>query len=325
MKELTRPFPPRLIHKNPSGAGEYVRHHVVEQRLIQVLGIPPDFEKVEVIYGDVTEIAPNPQGSSKRAKEGRPALKQVIVAVICRMTVLLPTGRVVVEEAGDCEEPHNWSTDGQRLKDAMSDAYKRCAMRIGCGLHLWSRDEYFLFDKFDALKVSGVSGNASGGSAAPSGDDASVTGAGEASSPSPAPQVDSWEQPEVAGGTTNAPEGDSSGEASSGAPSAKASPPQSSEGPGATKPGLTGSSRDDLASLIDECVTAELKVGRSNLTEAYMVTKYNRLASDMGFPAAVADGDQSDYDVMLDKGETDVLDAIVVTLKLRERVEGVPA
>ena len=147
MQELARPFPDKYVHTNPSGGGSYVKHHVVEQRLIQVLGIPPRFTKVEIIFGDVAAIAPNPNGNSKRAKEGRPELKNVIVAVVCRMGAVIDDEQAVVEEAGDCESPHNWDTDGQRLKDAMSDAYKRCAMRLGCGLHLWSQDEYFLFDK----------------------------------------------------------------------------------------------------------------------------------------------------------------------------------
>ena len=34
------------------------------------------------------------------------------------------------------------------MKDAVSDAVKRCAMAIGCGLHLWAqfegKSEYFL-------------------------------------------------------------------------------------------------------------------------------------------------------------------------------------
>lgn len=147
MRELAKPFPDRYIHKNPSGGGSYIKHHVIEQRLIQVLGVPPSFEKVEVIFGDVAAIAPNPNGNSKRAKEGRPALKGAIVGVIARLTIVIDGRRIIVEEAGDCEQPHNWDSDGQRLKDAMSDAYKRCAMRLGCGLHLWSQDEYFLYDQ----------------------------------------------------------------------------------------------------------------------------------------------------------------------------------
>ena len=46
------------------------------------------------------------------------------------------------------QNPTNWRTDGARLKDAVSDAIKRCAMAIGVGLHLWSqfegKSEYFL-------------------------------------------------------------------------------------------------------------------------------------------------------------------------------------
>jgi hypothetical protein len=147
MRKLAEPFPDSLVHKNPSGGGSYIKHHVINQRLIQVLGVPPSFEKVEVIFGDVAAIPPNPQGKSQRAKDGAEALRNVIVAVVARLTVEIDGRKVIVEEAGDCEEPHNWKTDGQRLKDAMSDAYKRCAMRLGCGLHLWSQDEYFLYSK----------------------------------------------------------------------------------------------------------------------------------------------------------------------------------
>ena len=55
---------------------------------------------------------------------------------------------VSVQEVGDVEQPFNWKTEGARMKDAVSDAVKRCAMAIGCGLHLWARfenkSEYFL-------------------------------------------------------------------------------------------------------------------------------------------------------------------------------------
>jgi hypothetical protein len=33
------------------------------------------------------------------------------------------------------------------MKDAMSDAFKRCAMRCGLGLHLWSQGDYYLYDR----------------------------------------------------------------------------------------------------------------------------------------------------------------------------------
>lgn len=155
LKELARPFPSKFVHKNPSGGGDYVKHHVVNQRLIQVLGRPPSFECVQVVRGLVPGFAPNPQGQSKRAREGRSALADAVVAVICRMSVIIDGEKVIVEEVGDCEEPFNWATDGQRLKDAMSDAYKRCAMRLGCGLHLWSGDEYFLYERLEPLSSEG--------------------------------------------------------------------------------------------------------------------------------------------------------------------------
>ena len=64
------------------------------------------------------------------------------------MTVEIDGELVTVEEVGDVEQPFNWKSDGARLKDAVSDAVKRCAMAFGVGLHLWSQyegqSEYFL-------------------------------------------------------------------------------------------------------------------------------------------------------------------------------------
>lgn len=153
MRELARPFPPKYVHDNPSpggggfGRGTYVKHHVVNQRLIHVLGQPPSFTVVEIVRGQVDAKPPNERGKTERARKGHPALDNAIVGVIARMQIVSDELNVIVDEAGDCEEPHNWDSDGERLKDAMSDAYKRCAMRLGCGLHLWSGEEYFLFDK----------------------------------------------------------------------------------------------------------------------------------------------------------------------------------
>ena len=64
------------------------------------------------------------------------------------MTLEIDGQIVTVEEAGECEQPFNWRTDGARMKDAVSDAVKRCAMAFGVGLHLWAqfegKSEYFL-------------------------------------------------------------------------------------------------------------------------------------------------------------------------------------
>lgn len=143
---LLAPFPPKVIKKNPSGGGEYVKHSTVEQRLIDVLGLV-DVALVQMIRGDVAAAPPNPDGTSARAKAGSPALTDAVVGVVLRMTATVDGQQVVVEEAGDCEAPHNWPHDGARAKDAFSDAYKRCAMRLGVGLHLWSQEHFYLADK----------------------------------------------------------------------------------------------------------------------------------------------------------------------------------
>lgn len=145
LHELAKPFPQRVIHDNPSGGGSYVSHHLYVQRLLMHLGAY-SFERVELIRGDVPGKPPNPQGQSTRAKEGTPDLSGVVVGVIARLTVTIDGERVVIEDAGDCEAPHNWPHDGARAKDAMSDALKRCCARIGLGTHLYAKtpDEYVL-------------------------------------------------------------------------------------------------------------------------------------------------------------------------------------
>lgn len=145
--KLVHPFPDRVVHKNPSGGGVYVKHSTVEQRIIDVLG-PVSFEIVTPIRGDLPGIAPNPDGKSQRAKDGTPGLVGVIVGVTACMTATIDGQFVSVVEVGDCESPTNWPHDGARLKDATSDAYKRCAMRIGVGLHLWAQDDFYISAKF---------------------------------------------------------------------------------------------------------------------------------------------------------------------------------
>lgn len=143
LTKLLHPFPAKVIHTNPSGGGTYVKHSTVQQRLLDVLGLV-DFELVQIVRGHVDAKAPNPNGKSAKAKAGSQALTDAVVGVVARMKVTVDGLPVLVEEAGDCEEPHNWPHDGARMKDAMSDAYKRCAMRLGVGLHLWSQDDFYL-------------------------------------------------------------------------------------------------------------------------------------------------------------------------------------
>lgn len=152
LTELARPFPSNLVHNNPSGGGSYVSHSEVVQRLLFITG-GYDYELVQIVRGHVSGKPPDPKASSARAKAGTPDLEDAIVGAVCRLTVTIDGRRVVVEEVGDCESPHNWPHDGARLKDAMSDSLKRCAMRFGLGLHLWAQQDYFLYDR---LKEKGA-------------------------------------------------------------------------------------------------------------------------------------------------------------------------
>lgn len=139
--ELSRPFPTDFVERKDGQ--DYVAHHVVTQRLLSIVG-PFDFELVEVIRGDVAAVAPDPSSRSRRGKAGTPALQGIVVGGIWRMTTTVDGRRVRVEEVGDVGDVHNWTHDGARLKDAASDALKRCSMRLGLGLHLWAQEHYFL-------------------------------------------------------------------------------------------------------------------------------------------------------------------------------------
>ena len=131
--ELSRVFPDKFIHKNPTGFGDYIQHSVIRQRLLSVVGAYSQ-EVKHIIRETLTD---------KQGKE-----IEVVTGVILALTVEIDGELVTVEEAGDGEQPFNWRTDGARLKDAVSDAVKRCAMAMGVGLHLWSQfdgqSEYFL-------------------------------------------------------------------------------------------------------------------------------------------------------------------------------------
>ena len=139
LADLARPFPNHLIKDNPSGGGSYVPHPAYTQRLLLVCG-GYSFEVVQVIRGDVAGKAPDPASTSKRARQGTPDLTNVVVGVMMRLTLEVDGKRCVYENVGDCEQPHNWDTDGKRLKDAISDALKRCCARIGLGTHLYAKE-----------------------------------------------------------------------------------------------------------------------------------------------------------------------------------------
>ena len=118
--ELARPFPASLIKQKPGKfAASYVEHSVITQRLLEVVG-PHDFA--------VDRVITNPDGS--------------VVGCTATLTVDVDGRRVSITEVGDVEHPG--TNNASNLKNASSDALKRCAMRLGVGLHLWSQDNYYL-------------------------------------------------------------------------------------------------------------------------------------------------------------------------------------
>lgn len=128
LRKLATPFPAHLVESKPGKfAAAYVAHHVVEQALIATLRTIPRQEVREVI----------------READG------TVTGCVLRMSCVIDGQEVVVEEAGDVENPQNKGTNGARLKDATSDAYKRCAMRMSLGLHLWAQEHYFLDKSLD--------------------------------------------------------------------------------------------------------------------------------------------------------------------------------
>jgi hypothetical protein len=142
LARLARPFPRELVQRDPGG-NSYVAHENVTQWLLGIVG-PFSFELVQIIRGDVPGVPPDPKGRSRQAKEGTPDLHDVIVGGVWRLTLRIDGRSVRLEEVGDVEDPHNWRHDGMRLKQAASDAIKRCAMRVGLGLHLWAGERYVL-------------------------------------------------------------------------------------------------------------------------------------------------------------------------------------
>ena len=116
IKKLTKNFPKDVVKQAPKGKfGKYVPHHIYTQRLVDVVGGQYNFLVKEVI----------------RDKDN------AVVGAICRLEI---EGLGVVEEIGDVDT-HAISrniTESEVLKLAVSDGIKRCCMRFGIGLELWT-------------------------------------------------------------------------------------------------------------------------------------------------------------------------------------------
>lgn len=128
LQSLAKRIPKSYIKQKPGGfAADYCSHADVQQMLIAKLGVPPSQEVTQII----------------RSSEGQAQ------GVVLRMVFNIDGQTVVIDEVGECERPGQ--NEGLNVKNAVSDAVKRCAMRIGLGLELWCQETYVL-DKALATK-----------------------------------------------------------------------------------------------------------------------------------------------------------------------------
>lgn len=144
LRELAEPFKGPLVKAPPAGKfGSYVSHSTVNERALSVVG-PFSFDIIEVVRGWTDEVY---------VKKGKPderyyPSREAIIGCLARLTVEVDGKTITITEAGDVEGAASQS-DGANLKEASSDAFKRCWMRTGLGLHLWSQDDYFLTKQLD--------------------------------------------------------------------------------------------------------------------------------------------------------------------------------
>lgn len=137
LHRLSTPFPANFV-QTKQGAS-YVNHAIVQQRLLGTLG-PFTMRVDEVIRGDYPAKVTGSGDKRREWPEGRNAVVGVVLT--CRFTIDGET--VEVSEVGEPEGYYMAEHDGERLKKAVSDALKRCAMRVGVALDLWSKGTYVL-------------------------------------------------------------------------------------------------------------------------------------------------------------------------------------
>jgi len=115
LKALIKNFPKEVVKDAPKGKfGKYVPHHIVTQRLVDVIPGGYDFTYEEV-----------------RGKDN------AIVGAKCKLYI--KELDQTIEEVGDVDvHALERNTESEVLKLAVSDGIKRCCMRIGLGLGLWT-------------------------------------------------------------------------------------------------------------------------------------------------------------------------------------------
>ena len=121
---LAKKIPPKWISTLPTGYGaRYCGHAHVQQMILAKLGPTP--QRIEqIIYHGAT-----------------------VTGVLLTMTFTIDGQVVEITESGDVARP-NKDNNGVNMKNAISDAVKRCCMRTGLALQLWCEsDEHYILDK----------------------------------------------------------------------------------------------------------------------------------------------------------------------------------
>lgn len=129
LQSLAKRIPKSYIKQKPGKfSADYCSHSDVQQMLIAKLGVPPSQEITQIIRNAESQV----QG------------------VVLRMVFTIDGQPVVIDEIGECERPG--PNDGLNAKNAVSDAVKRCAMRVGLGLELWCQETYVLDKALETKK-----------------------------------------------------------------------------------------------------------------------------------------------------------------------------
>lgn len=143
---LWEPTPKHAIKQRPGAGGKtynYVNHGFVEFRLNKAFGGDWDLEPLSAFGGNAFHL----QQVEVPTGRGNTTETHYSVAVLARLTVrvrdpktLTVVATIVKEEFGSAEwYPSN--EFGDALKSALSDALKRCGLRLGIALDLYYDDE----------------------------------------------------------------------------------------------------------------------------------------------------------------------------------------
>ena len=117
LQDLAKRLPEKWIKEKGTGfAAKYCSHGDIQQALLAKVG-PTSQRVVKIIHA--------PEGN-------------IIQGVILEMVFHIDLEPVVIQEIGESER--DTGNNALNLKNSVSDAIKRCAMRVGLGLELWSEN-----------------------------------------------------------------------------------------------------------------------------------------------------------------------------------------